>query len=291
MGFDNMPDLGSMLMPGAPAYAQEFLALAQRAAESHAHEMDIAYGADAFQRLDVWGCGRGVAGGMPVIMFIHGGAFRNGHKEWNGAMAPALAALPALLVSPNYRLMPRVKAPDMVEDCFDALAWVYRNIARYGGDPSRIYVGGHSAGGYLACMQVLLKAELDRRQIPRAAIRGCLPVSSVFSMLRDARDGDSPVARFWPQLIGDDRLALAYTAFTHTAGNHVPFYIALGDREPSDIARGSREMAEHAASAGFLFGLETFSDSDHFDAHRRTLDANGPWLRSVAKMIGVTPPA
>ena len=58
--------------------------------------MDIAYGADAFQRLDVWGCGREVAGSRPVIMFIHGGAFRNGHKEWNGAMAPALTALPAL---------------------------------------------------------------------------------------------------------------------------------------------------------------------------------------------------
>ena len=81
MAFHNMPDLGPMLLPGANEYGREFTELARLAAESHAHELDIAYGPDPFQQLDVWMPAEKVEGGAPVLVFIHGGAFRNGHRR------------------------------------------------------------------------------------------------------------------------------------------------------------------------------------------------------------------
>lgn len=285
MAFDNLPDLGPMLMPGAAAYGDEFLALGRTAAASHRHELDIHYGPDFFQQLDVWMPDDEVPGGAPVIVFIHGGAFRNGHKEWIGAMAPLVTRLPAVLVSPNYRLVPQVRIPDAVEDCLAALDWVYRNIARYGGDPETVFVGGHSAGGHLASMLALRPADLMRRETPPSILRGCLALSSVFSLIRAEHAEGSPIARFWDQMVGDDALARAYSASTHVAPNRLPFYIALGDAEPSEVTRGNVEMAELAGDRGFLFEHHVFPGCDHFDAHRRTLDPEGAWIRTTRDML------
>lgn len=285
MGFHDMPDLGPMLMTGAQAYGKEFIALAKRAAKSCAHELDIAYGTDAFQKLDVWRPAREMPGGAPVVIFIHGGAFRNGHKEWIGAMAPALTALPAVLVSPNYRLAPRVTVASAVEDCFDALAWVHRNIARYGGNPDAIFVGGHSAGGHLGSMMALRRGELETRKVSPSVIRGCLPLSSVFSMIRQEHDETSPIERFWNEMVGSDDIARANTASTYAGGNDVPFYIALGDTEPSEVTRGNEEMLQLAERNGFLFSSDRFDLCDHFDAHRRALDPDGIWIRTVREMV------
>src|SRR5690606_37869232 len=131
----------------------------------------ISYGPDELQKLDVWGSSLGSARDLPVVIFIHGGAFRNGHKEWIGAMAPQITGVPAVLVSPNYRLVPRAKVADAVEDCFDALAWVHRNISRFGGNPENLFVGGHSAGGHLAAMLALRTSDLARRGVPESAVR------------------------------------------------------------------------------------------------------------------------
>ena len=285
MGFHNMPDLGPMLMPGAQEYGNEMIERAKAAAVTHSHEMDIAYGADQFQQLDVWRAQRPLAGGVPVVIFFHGGAFRNGHKEWIGAMAPALTALPAVLVSPNYRLVPRVKIPDAVEDCLDALGWVYGNISRYGGDPNRLYVGGHSAGAYLATMLTLRKDCTERRNVPHESIRGCLAISGVFDMRRGQLDSASPVARFWDEMLGDDRVADSYSADNYIAGKEVPIYVSLGDREPSYISRECEKIIGRASKVGCLFASETFSNSDHFDAHRHALEVDGRWVKTVGNML------
>lgn len=285
MAFNNMPDLGPMLLPGANAYGREFTELARLAAESHAHELDIAYGPDSFQQLDVWMPAEKVEGGAPVLVFIHGGAFRNGHKEWIGAMASAITQMPAVLVSPNYRLVPRAKVPDAVDDCFDALAWVHRNIGRYGGNPDALFVGGHSAGAHLAAMLALRTELLDRRGIPQDAIRGCVPLSAVFSMKREEHAAASLVARFWDDMVGSQQTAHENTASTYAMRNTVPFYIAYGDNEPPEVEAGTEEMIRLARDNGFLFAANKFEGCDHFDAHRQTIGADDVWMRNLRGMV------
>lgn len=86
--------------------------------------------------------------GVPVIIWFHGGGLRAGEK----AFPKRLLNNGVCVVSPNYRLYPKIKAPAYIEDAANAVAWVLKNISKYGGDPQKIIVSGHSAGGYLALM-------------------------------------------------------------------------------------------------------------------------------------------
>ena len=225
------------------------------------------------------------AGTMPVIMFIHGGAMRNGFKEWIGCMAPTICALPAILVSPNYRLVPRVRNVDALADCFDALAWVHRNIAAMGGDPGRIHIGGHSAGAYLAALMTLRKADLAQRGIPAASVRTCLPVSGLFNFeKKDILPDDALRNRFWDQMIASDAEAASVTAYNFVAGNRVPFLIAHGENEPKDLLHDNDRMSELARQNGFLRDRIVFPGCDHFAAHMACTDPAGAWMRAVGAL-------
>ena len=106
-------------------------------------ELDIAYGPDERQKLDVYPPEPSGATPVPVLMFMHGGYWVVGHKDTLGFMAPPITSAPAVLVTAGYRLAPGVKYPVQVDDCRTALKWVFENIAKYGGDTDRIFVGGH----------------------------------------------------------------------------------------------------------------------------------------------------
>ena len=281
MGFHNLPELGAMLMPGAAEYSQSMLRLAGGSAKSIKHVLDIPYGGDRFQQLDVWMPATVPPGGLPVVLLIHGGAFRNGHKEWMGAHAPTITSLPAVLVSPNYRLVPRVKLPDAVADCFDALGWVHRNIADYGGDPRRIHVGGHSAGGHLAAMLALDHASLRRRGVPPETIRSCLPMSAVFSLVKSDLPAQSFMHRLYPEMFAQEADAVRVTPYTYAAGNTVPFFVAWGERDAPELIPDNERMTALARKQGFLAGSYVFPGADHFGAHLACLDEAGPWIAAL----------
>lgn len=88
----------------------------------------------------------------PVIMFIHGGGWQSGSKEEYGFVASTLMRQGYVVVIPNYRLFPDVRFPEFVNDAADALRWTFDNIGQYGGDPSNVFVMGHSAGGEIAAL-------------------------------------------------------------------------------------------------------------------------------------------
>ena len=81
------------------------------------------------------------------------------------------------VVGVNYRLYPKVKAPGYIEDAAAAVAWVFKNIGSYGGDPGSIFVSGHSAGGYLASMVGFDKSYLAKYDIDAYQIAGLIPFS------------------------------------------------------------------------------------------------------------------
>ncbi len=289
MSFDNMPTLGAMFMPGANDYAAECLRLGRAALAGHRVAMDVAYGADPFQQLDVWAPPAAGAGELPVIVFIHGGAMRNGFKEWIGAMAPSICALPAILVSPNYRLVPAVRNIDAMRDCLDALAWVHANIARHGGDPSRIYVGGHSAGAYLAALLAARTADQEARGIAPGSVRGCLPVSGIYTMdKQDLLASDGLRNRFWSEMVADEAEAAEVTVYRHVGRRTVPFLIAYGENEPPEILHDGARMETVAREHGFLRERLVFPGCDHFYAHMACIDPQGPWLRGVRGMLTAT---
>ena len=94
--------------------------------------------------------------GFKTIVWFHGGGLEGGNKEFR----PELMNSGIAQVAPNYRLFPRCKCPDYTRDAAAAVAWTIKHIAEYGGDPTQVYVGGHSAGGYLTLMLALDKRYL-----------------------------------------------------------------------------------------------------------------------------------
>ncbi len=115
-------------------------------------EKDLAY-ADAgkFNLLDVYHSDK-FTKPQDVIVFIHGGSWRSGNKETYWFLGRNFARKGKVTVILNYQLSPDVVNQDMALDCAKGLKWVKENIAKYGGNPDRIFVMGHSAGGQLAAL-------------------------------------------------------------------------------------------------------------------------------------------
>ena len=112
-------------------------------------------------------------------MWFHGGALSGGRKDdpFTVKISRSLAQGRVAVVSVNYRLSPTAKYPAYIEDAAAAFAWVRKNIATYGGDTTKVFVGGHSAGGYLTALVGLDARYLKVHGLSPDAIAGLIPVS------------------------------------------------------------------------------------------------------------------
>ncbi len=110
---------------------------------------------------------------FPTVVWFHGGGLTGGNKH----IPEALKEEGICVVAVNYRLYPKVKSPVYIEDAAAAVAWVFNNINDYGGDPSLIFISGHSAGGYLTMMVGLDKRWLKSNDIDANRIAGLIPFS------------------------------------------------------------------------------------------------------------------
>ena len=110
---------------------------------------------------------------FPTVIFFHGGGLRAGNKN----IPQFLKEKNIAVVTPNYRLSPKVKAPKYIEDAAASVAWVFNNIEKYGGDKNLIFVSGNSAGGYLTSLIGLDKKYLAKYNIDANDIAGLIPVT------------------------------------------------------------------------------------------------------------------
>ncbi len=135
---------------------------------------------------------------FPVMVFLHGGSWREGDRSMYGLLGERFAKAGIGVAIPSYRLMPKDPYPAQVEDAAAAFVWVYRNIARFGGDASRVYLVGHSAGGHLASLVALDEDYQRKAGIPAGAIRGVASISGIYDVgtlagFGNADDDPSPM--------------------------------------------------------------------------------------------------
>lgn len=144
-------------------------------------ENDISYRSDgnAYARerckLDIYYCPDSVSAkkNMPVVVWFHGGGLTSGKKE----IPTQLQRYGLVVVAVNYRLLPKAELPEVIDDAAAAVAWTFKNIYKYGGSSDRIFVAGHSAGGYLTNMVGLDKKWLQKYGIDANLIAGLIPFS------------------------------------------------------------------------------------------------------------------
>jgi acetyl esterase/lipase len=126
-------------------------------------------------RLDVYSPSKKMSGkGYPVVLYMHGGSWDSGSKNLYFFIGRRLARQGVVAVLINYRLAPKFQVPQMADDCARALAWTTQHIQEYGGDPARIYVMGHSAGGGLAALLATDDALLVRYGLLQNPVCGAI---------------------------------------------------------------------------------------------------------------------
>ena len=144
---------------------------------------DVAYGRGPNETLDIFPTDAPTGkSGAPVLVFIHGGYWRSVDKADHSFVAPTYTAPGACVVMPNYALCPAVTIPDITLQMVKALTWVWRNIARFGGDPRRITVVGHSAGGHLAAMLLACHWQAYAKDLPADLVQRALSISGLFEL-------------------------------------------------------------------------------------------------------------
>ena len=270
------------MSPEGEAYGATALRLSREVQERTRVLPDISYGPDEAQALDIYVPDLDPPGPMPVLMFIHGGSWRNGYKEWMGFMAPAITCLPAIFVSVGYRLAPGSRYPLPVEDCRNAVRWVYENISERGGDPNRLFVGGHSAGGHLAALISLQTQMWSDVGLPSDTIKGCFPVSGAYDFSTRDRDAD---------LLRSTEDAVPAIPISHVAGNRVPFYMVVGDDDMPDLMRQAPVMANALKAQPGYVELAEYEGFDHFKISVDCGDADGVWATTVRLWMADPPKA
>lgn len=144
---------------------------------------DVAYGHGPGETLDLFlPARRSGAGLAPVMVFIHGGYWRSLDKSDHSFVAPPFVQQGAAVVVPNYALCPAVTVPDIAVQMVRALAWTWHHIATHGGDPDRITVVGHSAGGHLAAMLLGALWQQWDADLPVSVVRNALSISGLFDL-------------------------------------------------------------------------------------------------------------
>jgi len=197
---------------------------------------ELAYGPPPAARLDIFPPLAAPPGAAPVHVFIHGGYWKSlGKHEFAFTAGAAPEALTVVL---DYPLIPTVDMDTLVAHCRQALIWLYRHIADHGGDPRRIVVSGHSAGGHLAALLLASDWPALDPGLPADPVRAILGLSGLYDL--------EPIRRcFLNAELHLDGAAVA----EHSPLNHLPpvgttALLAVGEQEGHEYARQSRVQVE-----------------------------------------------
>lgn len=220
----------------------------------HAQEVkrDIAYteNADKLQTLDVYSPSQ--AKNLPVVFWIHGGGWQAGDKSEVYDKPRVFNGKGFILVSTNYRLLPKVDMATLTRDVAKSIRWVHDHIAEHGGDPKRLLIMGHSAGAQLAALICTDERYLKEEGLSFAIIKGCVPVDGdtydIPAMIEVAetrlRLHGLPLPEFGHRIkFGNDPAKhKGFSAVTHVAKNKgiPPFLILYVANHPDVTAQALR---------------------------------------------------
>jgi len=285
MSFADLPPQ-SPINERADVYAASALALSRAVAATGPCVLDVAYGDDYWQKLDIYlppGPSADRGRGLPVFVCIHGGGWTHGYKEWMGFMAPPLVSLPAVFVSISYRLAPAVRYPAPLDDCLAALAWIHANIARHGGDPGRIVVGGHSAGAHLASLVALRRDLYGPHGLPADVVKACFPFSGVYDFT------DEGAAATGSALLGDGAMRREASPLFHVAGNRTPFVVTWAENERPYILSTSAAFASALKREPGRLVQHVFPLFDHFWINLDMQRPESTWVRTARAWMAGDP--
>jgi len=263
-----------------PEHLQILAEWAERSAAARAAlpaTLDIAYGRDPAERLDLFPAATPRA---PVLVYIHGGYWRALDKADASFIAPPFVAAGAAVVVTNYALCPAASIEEIVRQQREALAWVWRHAAELGGDPERIVVAGHSAGGHLAAMTLATDWPAVDPRLPADLVKGALSLSGVFEL--------EPL-RHAPFLASDLRLDAAAAERLSPialAAPKRPLFALVGGDESEEFLRQNALIAETWGPAAVPV-CEAVPGRHHMSVLRELAEPGSRTHRLALRLLGL----
>lgn len=212
----------------------------------------------------------------PVVIFIHGGAWRSGSKDDVSYVAEAFVPAGVHCVILNFDNIPEVRMPDMAEEVRRGIICTHENAANFGGDPERLHVLGHSSGAHLT--SVMLTTEWTIYGMPARLFRSGLVCSGMYDLEAPMLSARSNYAR----LTQMEEQALS--AMRHLELVHCPIVIGYGDKESPEFQRQERDFASALKQAGLAHELHVGSGLNHFEVMHSISEPKG-FLRNLAERM------
>ena len=258
------------------SYLQRYAELTRAAKGFLPCIQNLAYGNQDLEQLDIYPAAQ--AADAPVMVFLHGGDWRSLAKEDSGFAAPAFVAAGATFVVPDFTLVPDTRIEAMGEQLGRMLAWVWRNIATYGGDPSRIFIAGHSSGANLVG-QLLTTDWGDFADVPADIVKGAVVISGL---------GDLEPVRlsFRNEHLALDRAAVIAASLLHRKPTVCcPLLLAVGAGETDDYKRQSREVVAYWQAHGNRAEFFEMAGRHHFDSVLEWADPESALFNATLAMM------
>jgi arylformamidase len=238
---------------------------------------DVAYGRSKAEKLDIFRPGGGA--GCPVHLHFHGGSWKLLDKSFAALGAVPVVQAGGLYVAVGFGLVPAVPLATQVRQARSAVAWAWRNIAKYGGDPARITVSGHSSGGHLVgCL--ISQGWQGRFRVPGDVVKGAVAACGLYDLVPVRLSARQD----YLHLSDADVHALSPVRHIPKAGApELALYWGAGDLD--EFRRQSRDFAAAWSDAGHAVEANELSGHNHFDVSNAFADMNGPIAAAIAKQM------
>ena len=202
---------------------------------------DLAYGEGPRQRFDLY-LPEKISSPAPVLLFFYGGAFRAGRKSEYRVMGEAFASRGIVVAVADYRIHPRARFPDFLHDGAAALAAVHARVPEFGGNPSRIFLAGHSAGAYISVMLAANPAFVRAANADPSWIRGVIAMAGRY---HEIPLGDATGVRIFGGPARDETRPSSFID-----GKRPPMLLLAGADDSPEVLESHSKLASHLKEHG-----------------------------------------
>lgn len=229
---------------------------------------------------------------MPVMVWIHGGAWKIGDKHRVEQKPEMFNKLGFVFVSINYRLVPNVNVTEQGYDVARAIRWVHDHIAEYGGSPEKIYLMGHSAGAHLAALVGTDEKYLEAEKLSLANLQGVILLDGAgYDVPWQIKNAGLPrLKEMYREVFGEDEAKqLAMSPITYVEkGKHLPPFLIFYVTSRRDSRHQSEALGKKLNAAGVSAEVVPAENKTHATINRELGQANDPPTEAVEKFLEKT---